>query len=305
MAVRTVTYESVLRGIANLGGVKRDQLLTDHATLLFEYINRRVRMGWEFIFWPEFTRVEKRFFREGLWSPGTYSFGDIVFEDTEGGYFEMTTAGTTTEQPSSTATDWTEAGEFDTYVPLAQTAKTPAVNQTEIGYVKAIYQRDPRTNQEEGPISHRVTNNGVGPIGDSLDFIFIEFRERVSDMSGKVEFDPTDTYKVGDWIYYESPTLDGEAYEVTTATTAGQDPEDTPGSFSKFDFPYILSEYVKRGALSDWLGAGGGGTALGDTTSSVQLASFNEARAKEALEDEAYKYFNQQTIYTSYVLRTA
>ena len=106
-----------------------------------------------------------------------------------------------------------------------------------------------------------------------------------------VEWDEDDTYAAGEWIYYQGSTtpLQGEAYQVVTATTAGQNPQDNPSLFQKFNFPYVLAETVKRGALADWLGAGGGGTALGDTQSSVGLASYNEKRALESLEDEAYK----------------
>jgi hypothetical protein len=307
MAVaRTSTYESVLRGIANLGGVKRQQLLSDVASLLFEYVNQRLRQGWEFSFWPEWTIVEQRYFREGLWSAGTYNFGDIVYYSTDEVYYEMTTAGTTTETPSSTATDWTEAGSFDRYVSYAQTGGSNTTDSTEIDLVKEIYDQDPRTNQLVGPIHKKFTNNGVGPVSDTPDTIFIEFRERISDMSGMTEWDATETYAVGEWVYYQGSTtpLAGEAYKILVATAAGEDPQDTPASFAKFNFPYILADFVKRGALSDWLAAGGGGSALGDAPSTIALTSFNEKRAIERLEDEAMKTWSQQGNTTNYTLRT-
>lgn len=303
---RTSTYESVLRGIANLGGVKRDQLLTETSSLLFEFIYQRLRKGWEYAFWPEWTIVETRYFREGLWEAGTYQDGDIVYYEPDEQYYINDSGGPTTETPSSTATDWSEPGDFDRYVPYAQTGGSNTTASTEIDAVKEIYDQDPRTNQLVGPIHKRITYNGVGPISDTPDVIYVEFRERLPDLSGMVEWDEDDTYAAGEWIYYQGSTtpLQGEAYQVVTATTAGQNPQDNPSLFQKFNFPYVLAETVKRGALADWLGAGGGGTALGDTQSSVGLASYNEKRALESLEDEAYKTWSHQNITSNYTLRT-
>jgi len=303
MTARSSTYESVLRGIANKGGVLRGALLGEQSSMLFEFINDRLQLFWEEAFFKEWLVVEQRYYREGLWEAGTYSFGNIVFIFGDA-YYEMTTAGTTTETPSSTATDWTEISDFDRYVPLEQTAQTTPIAQTKIGNIKNIYKNDPRTNQQEQPIAKRISNNGVGAISDTPTSIYIEFSERVRDMSGMVEWDETATYKVDDWIYYERSTIRGEAYEVIVATTAGQSPETTAASFSVLAFPQAATAYVKHGALADWLAAGGGGSELGDTASSVQLASWNNARATEALDRALYNKFGQQTDYTNYALRT-
>jgi hypothetical protein len=318
MATRTSTYESVLRGVSILAGVKMNRLLAEDASLLYEYINQRLRKGWEAAWWPEWTVIEERYYREGLWAAGTYADGAIVYYSPDEVYYENTSGGTTTETPSSTATDWEEAGNFEMYVPLVQTTSVGSTALTGIGYVKDIYDEDPGLNTLIGPIAKRITTKGVGPrsvvnpaatgtTGSILaapTSIFIEFRERARDMSGMVEYDATSAYKVGDWVYYESATVDGEAYEVIVATTAGQTPEDTAASFSALEFPYILTEYVKTGALGDWLSAGGGGAELGDTASSVRLAAFNIAKAENALEEAIYNEFSQQTTYSTYKVRT-
>jgi hypothetical protein len=304
MALRTCTYESVLRGCANLSGVKRDQLLSESSSLLFEYINEAVRQFYEYDWWPELTTIELRYWRDGLWSAGTYPAGAIVYYATDGVYYENTSGGATTETPSSTASDWAEAGDFNRYVSFTQmTGTNLATAETEIDAVRNIWQSDPYINQLKGPSAFEINENGVSPLSEDFDKVWIEFKKRPADMSGMVEWDATSTYAVGDWVYYESTTSEGEAYEVIVATSAGQDPEDTPASFSKFNFPYIASPYVKRAALGMWLGAGGGGTALGDTTSSVQLASFNNKRAEEMLEKESFNLRSRSTQYTNYTRR--
>jgi len=120
MALRTASYESILKGCANLAGVKREQLLSDTASLLFEFINTAFREGVEHDWWPEYNQVELRYWRDGLWSAGTYPAGAIVYYEPDEVYYENTSGGSTSETPSSTATDWAEAGDFARYISFTQ-----------------------------------------------------------------------------------------------------------------------------------------------------------------------------------------
>jgi hypothetical protein len=306
MAYRTVSYESVLRGIANLGGVKRDQLLSDTSSLLFEFINEAVRMGWEHDWFPDIMALEKRYWRDGLWSAGTYPDGAIVYYSTDEVYYENTSGGNTTETPSSTASDWTQITDFARYISLTQmTGTNLATAETKIDQVKNIYQKDPDLNENRGPSAFRITHNGIQPISFDFDFCWVEFKKRPADMSGMVEWDSTATYAVGDWVYYEGSTtpLAGEAYEVIVATTAGQDPQDTPASFTKFDFPYTLAKYVKHQALADWLGAGGGATDMGADQSSIARQNWLQNKAQSILENESYNLRGKSRQYSNYELR--
>jgi hypothetical protein len=306
MAFRLSTYESILRGTANLAGVKRNQLLTDSASLLFEYINMAYRTGFEYDWWPEITKTELRYWRDGLWSAGTYPDGAIVYYATDEVYYENTSGGNTTETPSSTASDWTEATDFARYIDFEQmTGTNLATEETKIDAVKEIFQNDPDKNPLRGPSSFEITENGLAPKDAGYDKVYVRFKQQPDDMSGMVEWDSTDTYAVGEYVYYEGSTtpLSGEAYKVIVATSAGEDPQGTPASFSKVEIPYRLSTYIKRQALAGWLQAGGGGTELGDTTSSVGLASFNNARAREAIEEESYNLRARSAQYRPYVKR--
>lgn len=307
MAVRTTDYQDVIRGIANKGGVLSARLQTEESALLFEFINSRYRQFHENTYWTELTVVEERYFRQGLWAAGTYIPGDIVYYSTDAVYYEQTSVSNTTETPSSTATDWTVAGDFDKYVAYEQVGQSlfGLQVQTKMGDILAIYDVDPRLNPTRGRIDHVITNNGVGPVSSTPTSIFIQFRQLARNMSGMVEWDETVAYKVGDWVYYETTATRGNAYEVIVATTAAQSPVTTEASFTVFDFPYVSAEYVKHGALADWLASGGGGSELGDTMASVQLASYNNKRAEDALEREAFREFSQQTIYTSFEVRSA
>jgi len=304
MALRTITYQSLLRGASALGGVKYNQMLKETNALLFEYINMALRKGIEGDWWPEYTVVEERYWRDGLWTSGTYPDGTIIYYDTDEVYYENTSGGATSETPSATASDWTEASDFEYYVSMTQmTGTNLATAQTEIDAVKNIYDEDPRQNSTGGytPI---ITNNGVQPpIGYDGATVFIEFRSRQDDMSGMVEWDADDTYLVGEYIYYKGTSRAGEAYKVTVNTSAGEDPEDTASSFSQVSMPYLLSTFIKYQALADWLGAGGGGSALGDTQAAVQLQNYLQGKADRALENESWNLRARSAQLTPYGVR--
>ena len=87
MAIKTATYESVMRGTAGYAGVKRQQLLDGQSTLLFPYISDRYMVGMEAAFMSEITCVEKRYDREGLWVACRYAPGAIVWFGTDDVYY--------------------------------------------------------------------------------------------------------------------------------------------------------------------------------------------------------------------------
>jgi len=305
MALRTVTYESLVKGASALGGVKHTQVLKDTNALLFEYINNAYRKGLEADWWPEFNTVELRYWRDGLWSAGTYPDGSIVYHTATEKYWLNETGGTTTDTPSDTVTnDWTDPGDFARYLSFTQmTGSLLATAETEIDAVFNVYQKDPRTENLHGGSAFVITQDGVRPESDLYDKVYIEFRARADDMSGMTEWDADETYLVGEYVYYKGTTIAGEAYKVIVATTAGQDPEDTAASFSQVSMPYLLSTYIKHQALADWLGAGGGASALGDTTSAVQLQNYLQGKADRALENESYNLRMRSGQHTSYGIR--
>ena len=63
--VRTETFQSVLNGVAaKLGMDPLRDLNAARAASLTEYINIRVKEAWKFEFWPEWTPVEQRYYRD-------------------------------------------------------------------------------------------------------------------------------------------------------------------------------------------------------------------------------------------------
>ena len=74
--MRSVTFQSVLQGTARMLGldVTRD-LSPARAASLTEYINNRVKEGWEFEFWDEWTSPELRYYRPAWAANTNYAAG--------------------------------------------------------------------------------------------------------------------------------------------------------------------------------------------------------------------------------------
>jgi len=86
--MRTCTFQSVLYGTAKMLGLDTTRDLSPaRAAMLCEYVNNRVKEGWEYDWWPELTVRQLRYYRP-LWNPAT-TYNPIqggVFTPQEVGY---------------------------------------------------------------------------------------------------------------------------------------------------------------------------------------------------------------------------
>ena len=73
MALRTVDAVDVIKGIADLCGLDRENISTEDFRVIRQSINRRLQTAWEFDLWPELLRVEKRYFRAAYAAATTYT----------------------------------------------------------------------------------------------------------------------------------------------------------------------------------------------------------------------------------------
>ena len=70
--MQSVTFKSVLGGVSHRMGLAPDNLLAVEKASFAEFIESRVRQGWEFYPWPETMKVEERQFRPDYGSGTTY-----------------------------------------------------------------------------------------------------------------------------------------------------------------------------------------------------------------------------------------
>ncbi len=134
--MRTVSFKSVLHGTARMLGMNPERLDAIKAAQLAEYINQHVRYGHQWDWWPEWTRVEQRFYRAAWVSATTYGAPTAttaveIYYPPAKKYFQSLRASNTGNAPASlsgteyieNSAYWAEcAGEYDSTTWTANTA---------------------------------------------------------------------------------------------------------------------------------------------------------------------------------------
>lgn len=245
--MQTVSYKRVLRKALSRCGVDIATASDKQLRQFIEWGAGRVEEGWETFQWPDTIEVEKRYFQEGLWDNATeYTAGQIVFGGTAEKYYQAKITNTGNEPSDSDTTNWQEPTEaWHRKIPLAQT------NENEIGMPLSAHHADPRIEPycTQYSIHFYDGQDAYLAAGEGVNYVWLRYRRPLPDFSAAI-WSASATYASGDIIYYD-PT--GEVYRVTATTTAGQDPQDTPASFTLVAFPKFLERFVSHAIYADYL----------------------------------------------------
>ena len=272
--MRTVQYQDVLRGAAESTGRIYETLSNDEFALFRGFISRRLREAWESEYWPELMKVESRRYGTGTWSAsgtyaGDYSVNEIVYYN--GSYYQANAGTSSSEVPGADA-KWDLVTTFHHFIGYEQP------DQTKIGQVYRVLNKDPRIEHNWTEVDFRLTSDGVTLI-DGPDLPYIEFRDRAPELTGS-DWDTDVTYGVGGQVYYNGDFWN--ALIVRDSSTSAPTNSDT--NWEKKSIPYIFKSWLEKAAASDML--------LLDEK--PELAAAQQAMAKEALDIEAIKLYRQQ-----------
>ena len=97
-----------------------------------------------------------------------------------------------------------------------------------------------------------LSENGVQVATPSA-FAWVTYKIRTVRLFGDT-FSATATYTASlDQVYYSSTSTRGNFYNCAVTTSAGQDPDDTPASWTIVNVPLIFQRYLELGAWADYL----------------------------------------------------
>ena len=180
------------------------------------------------------------------WANGTvYALATIVRNPANGRFYVCFSAHTASS--SLDTTKFALLTLLPVVISLDQTGKTA------IGVVKTATQTDPRLSARPVRVDFQLSADGVQLVGDTLPVsVWIAFQVRPPVLAGAT-WSATPTYAAGATVYYASTAEEGDFWTANVSTTAGQDPEDTPGKWDRESFPAFLREYCAQGACADWL----------------------------------------------------
>lgn len=245
--MQRVSFHSVLREAAGLAGFTLGQLSATPKTQFKTFISRRGQEAWEHAWWNQLMHAELRYYRDAYDAGTAYAEDDEVYYATDGKYYAALQS--TTGHAPTDATYWEEITELDAYIELEQAGLEP------IGTVRQLSEDNPLEVAVPRVTPFRLLGTRIQVLGEHVpDSIYVWFREPAPTWLGD-DFDATATYAAGQIVYYEGDGVDyeGDFWECLTATTAGQDPEDTPASWERVAFPAWLRRPVAHAAYADWL----------------------------------------------------
>lgn len=284
--MRTVTFTSVLAGVASVLGIEPAAYTAALQAKALLAINRHIKTGWKFDFWPELTLVEQRAYRP-FWDEVTqFDAGAQVYFADDGLYYQANTAPNNPqdgESPAAYPAKWTAVTDFRRYIALDQPGKTP------IDEVEGLYSYDPRLRTERpARLPFTLSHEGVVPMAETYALVWIKFRMRVSQFTQTV-FDPASAYAAGALVLSSA----GEGYRAITAVPTGSELTD-PIYWEAQPFPAFLDDFVIHAAAADLL-AGEGQT---------RAAAAERALADTYLAGAFDEQFPGQAQYTTAQART-
>tara|TARA_R110000868_G_scaffold242836_1_gene498365 strand:- start:69 stop:839 length:771 start_codon:yes stop_codon:yes gene_type:complete len=198
------------------------------------------------------------------------------------------TTGSVTVQTSSDGSTLSYAGTITNglYVwgvlDIQQTAISPQIytvpwsqtGENEIESVFAVWKDNPYNASFPRSQGYIVNSDGIqmisalgwdtgtygysGTQGNPSNPTYLYYRKAFRYFTGTT-WDAASTYAVGQQIFYTITTTTSSSYGTsdfyvcTVATSAGQDPEDTPNSWTKIELPEVFFNYLVYKVYGDWL----------------------------------------------------
>ena len=173
---------------------------------------------------------------------------------------------------------------------------TPAEEADEI---LGVYSRNPQETTRAIQMSYQIYDTGslrkVVISAQQADGYYL-YRKDCPSFEGDL-YSPTVVYYQGAQVYFDSgsgtgsytPVLGkphaGNFYFCTVAsTTAGQNPNSHPASWTKIEIPYVFGSFMSWASAANWFVSEG----------QIQEAATVEAKANQILEQEYDKFLRQQ-----------
>lgn len=241
--MRTTSFKNVMNAIASAMGLDPDSadLSPKKAAAYTEFINDRVKEGYEWDFWPEITLTEQRYYRENWDNGATYATGDEIYYD--GLYYRSLLDANIGNIPDTATTYWEVPTDFDKYIPYQQTGKKL------IATVEFVCQSNPKTNPAyPGYLGHWQSENGVQLSDLAGTYVWIRYRPPEPEFTSEI-YGATASYVACDLIYLPAT---GECYKALQSGS-GHDPATEPTYWEIVPFPAFLASWVKKAAYADAL----------------------------------------------------
>lgn len=242
--MQTVTYKHLIDLFAASTPVTLTSgaLSAEDAASFNRYVNRALRRGWEWYYWPQLMAYEERHYRDS-WSATSYACDDQLWHAATGKYWQANTAVISTDVPG-TSSKWDELTYVDAYVAYEQTGET-AFSQ-----VRDVWNTDYRNTWPAHRLAWEYDERGIrltGPVVPAS--VWLQFRRIVPTWRG-ADYSAVATYAADDVKYYASGTgaYEGDFWTCLATTSAAESPASAPTKWSKNEIPAFLADFAVAAA---------------------------------------------------------
>ena len=214
---------------------------------ILEFMDQRLREGWESYDFIETTLVEERAFANDYDPNATYCAGDTVWDWCTRSYYQAlapTSGGTL-----ANAKVWqpNQNPPYPRMIPWWQ------VGHTRIGTCFSAWNKNPYTDQNRIRVDFLQSNNGLEfSLSQVTQTIWLQFRMLYPGI-GLDEWNSTEIYNTGDAAYYNMDT-----YLSLVDNNVGHTPPTvSDANWQQFRIPWVFKQFVTLTVFSDTLIAEG------------------------------------------------
>jgi hypothetical protein len=193
--------------------------------------------------------LEQRAYRDAYDAAEVYAIDIEVFNAADSLYYTSLQDGNVGNDPATATSFWELTTALEKYIALDQTGKT------ELGAVKDVTARNPRTNPTyPGHLGFTINENGIAPSTLAGSQVWLYFRLTVPEFTSAI-YAVGSTYALDELVFL---VLTGECYKSLQAGNTGNAPNTAADWWEKVDFPKFLASYTKSAVYEDELAYGEG-----------------------------------------------
>lgn len=220
---------------ANLSPAKAREIL--------EFIDQRLREGWESYDFIETTLLEERAFAPD-YCPGTaYSSGDIVWDWNTRSYYQALVP--TTGGSLANTLVW----QPNTNPPYPRSVPWWQSDHTQIGTCFTAWNKNPYTDQNRVPVPFLLSGNGLEfSLSAVTQTIWLQFRIPYPGIALD-QWDSTEIYNTGDAAYYNMDTY----LSLIDNNVNHTPPSVSDTNWQQFRIPWVFKQFLTLAAYSDAL----------------------------------------------------
>lgn len=173
------------------------------------------------------------------------------------------------------------------------------VPSSDASEILGVFSRNPQSSTKAVELEYSLYDTGTEKrviINPNISTGSYLYRKPCPDLNGDL-YNSSTVYYSGSQIYFDTGSGTGTYTPIAgkphtanfyicnvTATTAGQNPNNTPSAWTKIEIPYIFGSFMSWSACAFWYVSEG----------MMQEASVVDAKSKEILEKEYDKFLHQQ-----------